>query len=170
LIIAPHEPTAGHLDSIEGWAASRPGLVARLGSADRSTDVVVVDRVGVLGDLYALADVAFVGGGFHDAGLHSVLEPAAYGVPVAFGPRHRNSREAALLIKAGGADAIGSSDELTETIVHWLSDPAVARSAGAQARAFVESGAGATGRSVAMALELMAGAPASHRSSTQSMP
>ena len=119
LVIAPHEPTAAHLEAIEAWATELPSRVARLASADASTDVVVVDHVGVLGDLYALADVAFVGGGFHDAGLHSVLEPAAYGVPVAFGPRHQGSREAGLLIKAGGADAIGSSDELTETLLHW---------------------------------------------------
>ena len=56
--------------------------------------------LGVLGDLYALADVAFVGGGFHGAGLHSVLEPAAFGVPVLFGPRHEASRDASLLLAA----------------------------------------------------------------------
>ena len=69
----------------------------------RKAKLVVVDRTGVLGELYALADAAFVGGGFHAAGLHSVLEPAAYGVPVAFGPMHRGSREAGLLIRATGA-------------------------------------------------------------------
>ena len=61
---------------------------------------MLVDRVGVLGDLYALADVAFVGGGFHAAGLHSVLEPAAFGAPVVFGPRHTGSRDAGLLLAA----------------------------------------------------------------------
>ena len=160
LVIAPHEPTDAHLKAIEAWATHLSGRVARLASADASTDVVLVDRVGVLGDLYALADVAFVGGGFHHAGLHSVLEPAAYGVPVAFGPRHQGSREAGLLIKANGADAIGSSDELTETLMHWFSDPAEGKRAGANARAFVEGGAGATERSVALALELIARAPA----------
>ena len=57
----------------------------RLDEATSDTDIVVVDRVGVLGDLYALADIAFVGGGFHAAGLHSVLEPAAFGAPVSSG-------------------------------------------------------------------------------------
>src|SRR2546430_9618036 len=57
-------------------------------------------RVGILADLYALADVAFVGGGYHRAGLHSVLEPAVYGVPVIVGPHWHGSRDAALLIRS----------------------------------------------------------------------
>lgn len=156
LIIAPHEPTEEHLEAVEEWGTEIELRMARLPAADDSTDVVLVDRVGVLGDLYALGNAAFVGGGFHDAGLHSVLEPAAFGLPVVFGPRHKNSREAGLLIKAGGADAVGSSDELTETLVHWLTDTALAKSVGERARAFVERGSGATEQSVALAMELIA--------------
>ena len=62
----------------------------------------LVDRIGVLGELYALATAAFVGGGFHAAGLHSVLEPAAFGAPVLFGPRYAKSRDAKLLLACGG--------------------------------------------------------------------
>ncbi|HEX4683444.1 MAG TPA: glycosyltransferase N-terminal domain-containing protein, partial [Gemmatimonadaceae bacterium] len=88
LIIAPHEPTHDHVAHIIEWAHRTKRTVARLDEPGQSTaDVVVIDRTGVLGDLYALADVAFVGGGFHAAGLHSVLEPAAFGTPVLFGPR-----------------------------------------------------------------------------------
>ena len=54
----------------------------------------------MLADLYAVADVAFVGGGFHGAGLHSILEPAAFGVPVIFGPQHASSRDAGALLAA----------------------------------------------------------------------
>ncbi len=156
MIIAPHEPTEEHLNDVEEWGTESELRVARLPAADASTDVVLVDRLGVLGDLYALGNVAFVGGGFHDAGLHSILEPAAFGLPVVFGHKHKGSREAALMIKAGGADAVVSSDELTETLVHWLSEPLLATKVGAQARAFVEQGAGATEQSVAMAMELIA--------------
>ena len=97
LIIAPHEPTPSHLAPIEAWARRASLSFSRLDQADVRTDVVVIDRLGVLGQIYALADVAFVGGGFHAAGLHSVIEPAAFGVPVLFGPRHHMSREAGLL-------------------------------------------------------------------------
>ena len=93
-------------------------------------DVVLVDRVGVLGDLYALADVAFVGGGFHAAGLHSVLEPAAFGAPVLFGPRHANSRDAGLLLAAGAAASASDAPAL-EVALRAL---ARARSAARRAR------------------------------------
>jgi len=59
--------------------------------ADRF-DVILIDRVGVLGDLYGAADLAFVGGGFHSAGLHSVIEPAAFGVPVLLGMGNHDAR------------------------------------------------------------------------------
>ena len=93
LRFAPHEPTPSHLAPIEHWAAQASLSVARIDAADVRTDVVLIDRVGVLGAIYALADVAFVGGGFHAAGLHSVIEPAAFGVPVLFGPRHEATHD-----------------------------------------------------------------------------
>src|SRR2546425_6577763 len=72
-----------------------------------SAPVIVVDRVGILADLYALADVAVVGGGFHRAGLHSVLEPAGFGVPGAGGPYWHMSRDAAAFVGRGGGGAVG---------------------------------------------------------------
>ena len=62
LIIAPHEPTPEHLAPIERWAAAAGLTLSRLGDVSPDVDVVLVDRVGVLGDLYALADAAYVGG------------------------------------------------------------------------------------------------------------
>lgn len=157
-IIAPHEPTAAHLEPIERWATDAGLRYATLGSADAgSADVVLVDRVGVLGDLYALADIAFVGGGFHAAGLHSVLEPAAYGVPVLFGPKHQASREAGLLLAAGAARAAADAGDLAATLTHWLAQPAERLAAGAAAQRFVERNAGATARSVELVESLIAG-------------
>ncbi|MFL5539583.1 MAG: 3-deoxy-D-manno-octulosonic acid transferase, partial [Longimicrobiaceae bacterium] len=104
LILVPHEPTPAHLAAAEGRMDALGLAHARLSSPSAaSAEVVVVDRVGVLGELYALAEVAYVGGGFGSAGLHSVLEPAAFGAPVLFGPRHANAREAGELVAAGGA-------------------------------------------------------------------
>ena len=109
---------------------------------------MLVDRVGVLGDLYAVADVAFVGGGFHDAGLHSVLEPAAFGVPVLFGPRFSNSRDAALLISDGGGQSVAGARELSTILEVWMAPDtsAVRCDAGAKARARVAHGVGAADR------------------------
>jgi 3-deoxy-D-manno-octulosonic-acid transferase len=148
LIIAPHEPTESHLAPIERWAGDRRLRVARLASADAAhADVVLVDRVGVLGDLYALADVAYVGGGFHAAGLHSVLEPAAFGAPVVFGPRFANSRDARLLIAVGGGVSAETETALAAALGTWFSDGAARAQAGAAAGALEKRGLGAAERS-----------------------
>jgi 3-deoxy-D-manno-octulosonic-acid transferase len=156
LIIAPHELHADHLEALERACHALQLRVARIddvAAADR--DVVVVDRFGILGDLYAVADVAFVGGGFHDAGLHSVLEPAAFGAPVLFGPRHTRSRDALLLLAAGGASTVTGTQELEQALTLWLGNETERRSAGARARAVVESNLGAAERSFRLVERLL---------------
>jgi len=155
LVLVPHEPTPAHLAASERRMDALGLAHARLSSTEApSADVVVVDRVGVLGDLYALAELAYVGGGFGSAGLHSVLEPAAFGAPVLFGPRHANAREAGELVAAGGAFEIASAEDV-ERIIAGLSDVyEVRRGAGAKARRYVESRLGAARRGA----ELVAGA------------
>src|SRR5688572_4493845 len=158
LILAPHEPTAEHLAPIEECAHSQHLSIGRLGSVEAATaDVVLVDRTGVLGDLYALATAAFVGGGFHSAGLHSVLEPAAFGVPVAFGPRHSNSRDAVMLHRSRGGDSVATADETIEVMQHWLTDREIRERAGAAARALVQRGLGAGERSYDLVMALLGG-------------
>lgn len=156
MIVAPHEPTAEHLAPIERWCEQESLICARLGSTDASeADVVIVDRVGVLGDLYALADVAFVGGGFHAAGLHSVLEPAAFGAPVVFGPRHANSRDARLLLDARAAATSQDTTSLEAALEAWLDDAPARRTAGDAAREVVRVGLGAAERSYELVASLM---------------
>ena len=158
LIIAPHEPTEAHLAPIEQWAAKNNLVLRRLGHLDDSVaaDVLLVDRVGVLGDLYAIALCAFVGGGFHRAGLHSVLEPAAFGAPVLFGPRHTNSSDAAALLAAGGAESVATPAAMAAQLLRWLDDRPERDRAGQRASRVVEAGLGAADRSCDLVLELLA--------------
>lgn len=164
LIIAPHEPTASHLAPIREWSASGTYRSATLSEVEQQAvndpDVIVVDRVGVLGDLYAHADVAFVGGGFHKAGLHSAIEPAAFGAPVLFGPGHDMSREAGLLIAAGAACAVADAKSLRDALSDWLGDDAGGEdrrtAAGRAAREVVQKELGATARSVELIREVLA--------------
>jgi len=150
LVLVPHEPTSRHLArSAELLAGTGSTPVRRLSEVEGGAEpgeTVLVDRVGVLGDLYALADVAYVGGGWGTAGLHSVLEPAAFGVPVLFGPRHANAREAAELIAAGGALALRGDLVDGPHIRPLVTNPARRRAAGDAARRYVESGLGAAER------------------------
>lgn len=159
LVIAPHEPTPGHLEPVRRWA-TRAGLsLGALGAASATSDVVLVDRTGVLGDLYALADAAYVGGGFHAAGLHSVLEPAAFGAPVLFGPRHANSRDAGLLIDARAGEAVNDAATLARALGILLTESDTRTRAGEAARALVTAGLGAAARSADLVSQLLGRAP-----------
>lgn len=158
-ILVPHEPTPAHLQALEARLRAHgiSGAV-RLSQVEAGAvpgATVVVDRVGVLGDLYALADVAYVGGGWGTAGLHSVLEPAAFGVSVMFGPRHANAREAAELIAAGGAFALRPGEAADARMGPLVRDAARRRAAGDAARAYVERNLGAAGRGAAILERLL---------------
>jgi 3-deoxy-D-manno-octulosonic-acid transferase len=107
---------------------------------------VLVDGVGVLGELYALAEAAYVGGGYGTAGIHSVLEPAAFGAPVLFGPRHANAREAAALVAAGGGFEAEDAEALARSLAALADQPDLRRRAGEAARACVRANLGAAAR------------------------
>ena len=94
LILVPHEPSASHVKDLQSLC-QKHGLTSDLYSQarDSSWQVLIVDKVGILADLYTVADVAYVGGGF-GRGIHSVLEPLAVGLVTFVGPHYVNSREA----------------------------------------------------------------------------
>ncbi|HXN76330.1 MAG TPA: glycosyltransferase N-terminal domain-containing protein [Gemmatimonadaceae bacterium] len=157
LVIAPHETSGKHVRSIESWAHHLALSIARIDARGaRDADVILVDRFGVLGDLYALADVAYVGGGFRSAGLHSILEPAAFGAPVVFGGRHEKSREATKLVQAGGGAVIMGVADLTIRLGYWLGSVPARDAAGSSARAMVQEGLGAAERSFQLVTALLA--------------
>lgn len=160
LVIAPHEPTPVHVRALEdalrggGWETSRLAEVERRGDST-GVDAVIVDRVGVLAQLYTVADLAFVGGGFHGAGLHSVLEPAAAGIPTVFGPRHDNARAAAELIRVGGGAEAGTADELAGLLSQWIDDPGAGRAAGSSALEWIVTHRGASARTAQRVVDLL---------------
>ena len=164
LILVPHEPTERHLAPI-ARLAQRLGLPApvRLGQADgRPVPFLLVDQVGALAALYGAGGMAYVGGGFGKAGLHSVLEPAAWGMPVVFGPRWQNSRDAGLLLTAGGAESLSAfgTEEAGEALhalwLDWIRSETRRSAQGRKARETVEAGRGAAERSAQLVAEVLA--------------
>ena len=162
LIIAPHEPDEHHLRPLEARLNSLGLEQARLGALEADPDrplppVVVVDRVGVLADLYAIAQIAYVGGGFHAAGLHSVAEPAALSVPVLFGPRHGNSREAGELEDCGGGFEVSDTSEMESCLAELGGNPHNERrqKAAAAAHDYVRSRLGGAAGNAEVLLELL---------------
>ncbi|MFL5547487.1 MAG: 3-deoxy-D-manno-octulosonic acid transferase, partial [Gemmatimonadales bacterium] len=120
------------------------------GSATERDSIVLGDRVGVLAALYGAGTMAYVGGGFGRAGLHSVLEPAAWGMPVVFGPHWRNSRDAGLLLHVGAARALAyerpgpAAQALQDQWQDWIGDEATRETQGARALQMVKAGVGAS--------------------------
>jgi 3-deoxy-D-manno-octulosonic-acid transferase len=161
LVIAPHEPTEEHLVGIEDRLNARYVTNRRLSDVVRDRHAlptaVVVDHLGVLADLYRIADLAYVGGGFGEDGVHSVLEPAAVGIPVLLGPRHGNAREAAALVAAGGGLEVTNAAQL-EGRLRTLTQYETAReAAGARAREFVRARTGGAAANAAAILALIDG-------------
>ena len=160
VVIAPHEPEERGVSDLmarlrgDGWRVATLAEVESTRTV-RDLDVVVVERVGPLAHLYSIASVAYVGGGFHQMGLHSVLEPAASTVPVVFGPYHENARAAGDLVAAGGAIATNDVDELTGGLIRWFTSEENRLGAGEAAFGYIERHQGAAGRTAALLDDLL---------------
>ena len=146
LVVVPHEVTPKHINELKANAGSSAILYS---SDEPATDarVLIIDQTGLLARLYRYGDMAYVGGGF-GKGLHNTLEPAVYGLPVAFGPRHTKFREAIGLLKAEGAQAAEDAISLLETLRFWSIDHALRQKTGDNARRYVEGMRGSTVRVV----------------------
>jgi 3-deoxy-D-manno-octulosonic-acid transferase len=126
-------------------------------SAGERADVVLVDTIGELGALWGLAEAAFVGGSLDGRrGGQSMIEPAAFGAAVLFGPYVWNFKDTAeQLLRLGGAYQVTNAKELTETVGRLLGDEKERRSAGAAARAFVREQEGAVERTLVLLDEVL---------------
>jgi 3-deoxy-D-manno-octulosonic-acid transferase len=111
--------------------------------------IVLLDTIGELASVYALAAVSFVGGSLIDAGGHNPLEPAQFGVPIVMGPYYANFRAITDDLRADDAIRIAPQDELADSIVALLSNPSDAQAMGERARQVFEQQSGATERSIA---------------------
>lgn len=160
VVLAPHEPSEDRVGALlgtfleNGWYPSTLAHVEKKGAVG-DVSAIVVERLGVLAHLYTAGTVAFVGGGFHDAGLHSVLEPAAAGVPVVFGPRHANARAASDLLASGGATVVTGASRAAHVLLEWLTDREKREYAGGRGRAYIEEHRGAAQRTARALASLM---------------
>jgi len=147
LVLVPHEPTPEAIARLAKDVMRRFGVAARVLSrlpADVPEAPVasplIVDAVGILAELYTEADVAYVGGGLDGTGLHSVIEPAAAGLPVLFGGRH-DRWEARELVGEGGAVELDTSN--AARVIAGLRDNGRRVSMATAGRAYVAGKAGA---------------------------
>ncbi|MBI3004729.1 MAG: 3-deoxy-D-manno-octulosonic acid transferase [Ignavibacteriales bacterium] len=146
MILVPHEPT---LETLERLEISLNGSLRTIRFSElndfSNENVILVDSVGVLMSLYQYADIAYVGGSFKQ-GIHNVLEPAVYGVPVVYGPKHENSREAVELAGRGAGFIVQNTTDCYRTLKHLLVNEKARKKSGAEALRLVRQNTGATAR------------------------
>ncbi len=110
---------------------------------DNSLEVILLDTMGELLTFYSLAKVAFVGGSLVPVGGHDPLEPAAFAVPVLFGPHMENAADSRdLLLKSGGALEVKNGAELADSLVELFSNEDKRRSMGLSAQRVIEENSG----------------------------
>ncbi|MCS7019150.1 MAG: glycosyltransferase N-terminal domain-containing protein [Cytophagales bacterium] len=148
-IVVPHEINERFLQTIEQtlgtqncirYSAISPELTHKLGAYR----ALLIDKIGLLSSLYLYAQIAYIGGGFKE-GLHNILEPAAFGVPVVFGNRkYHPFREAKELLAQGGARTIAKSGQFADIVSYWLNNRAALQNASAICKDYVQYNRGAT--------------------------
>ena len=158
LVIAPRKPErfeeAERIARRGGWNVARRSEL-RVDSEPRH-DVVILDTIGELAQLYQIATAVFVGGSIVDAGGHNILEPAVYGKPIVFGPHMQNFAEIAqTFLDNGAAIQLRSGRELETALLALLSDSVRRASLGAAARALVEANRGARVKTLAVIAQLL---------------
>lgn len=139
LIIAPHDlKRVEHLKKIFPTALLYTHLNESQVQLLVSAEVLIIDCIGLLSKIYSYADLAVVGGGFHSAGLHNILEAATFGVPVFFGNHYQKNPEADALIEANGAKSFEDEFYAAPFIIDLLKNPEVLKNLGENAGCFVE--------------------------------
>lgn len=147
LIIAPHEITKHHLNELKK-SFKDSILYSELlssGSGHGNKPVLIIDNIGMLSSIYKYATIAYVGGGF-SKGIHNILEPAAYGKPVLFGPRHQKFREAIELITVGGGYCVKNRKEFEGTLSALQHDKKLYKLSAVAAETYIKHNKGATNK------------------------
>ena len=143
LVLAPHEPTEEHLKNAENFfSGTQMVRWSQVNTATLDVRILLIDSVGILAGIYHSAKIAYVGGAF-TTGVHNILEPAAMGATVAFGPKHSNSMEALIMLEQKLATTVKNSSEFQNWLFDILGNQELCDQLGRSSKEFVETQAGA---------------------------
>jgi 3-deoxy-D-manno-octulosonic-acid transferase len=148
LILIPHQPEVKAVRNLVNYFQDWEIAVFSKNEPLQEQRILIIDAVGYLAGIYAYASVAFVGGSFRQ-GVHNVMEPAIFGIPVLYGPVHKNSYEAIKLAEQNGALIVSATEDIENWLAKFIQDPQVCRQIGKQAENFVLNNTGATNRLLA---------------------
>lgn len=143
-IIAPHDIKPNRIKNLQTQLQSKSILFSEKTKIDTSKyQVFIIDTIGILSKIYSYADIAYVGGALGDTGLHNILEPAVFGVPVIIGNKHNKFPEAQALINNGGVYSIKDSKSFNKVLKTLITNNAVRTTSGLKNKAFILNNKGA---------------------------
>jgi 3-deoxy-D-manno-octulosonic-acid transferase len=144
-IIAPHNIKSEQIQELKNSISKKVVLFSEKETKNLADfDVFIIDTIGILTKIYSYADIAYVGGGYGNPGVHNILEPATFGVPIVIGPNFSHFAEATALVNMGGCITISNKNELVDAFSNLLSNKDVRYEKGHICSTFVQMNKGAT--------------------------
>ncbi|KQB38959.1 3-deoxy-D-manno-octulosonic-acid transferase [Flavobacterium daejeonense] len=144
-IIAPHNIKSEQIEKLKNSINKKTVLFSEKENKNLANfDVFIIDTIGILTKIYSYANIAYVGGGFGNPGVHNILEPATFGVPIVIGPNYSHFAEAVDLVNLEGCTSIINNQELSEIFTCLITDETKRKKKGGICKNFVNKNKGAT--------------------------
>ena len=152
-VIAPHNIKAEQILNLKSQIKKKTILfseyndeISPVGLNDKldNYNVFIIDTIGILTKIYSYANIAYVGGGFGNPGVHNILEPATFGVPIVIGPNYSHFAEATALVNLGGCISINNQAELNNVFDELIENKTIRQEKGRICETFVQTNKGAT--------------------------
>ncbi len=149
-IIAPHNIKTEQIQALKSSISKKTILFSEVDFTSSNPinlahfDVFIIDTIGILTKIYSYADIAYVGGGFGNPGVHNILEPATFGVPIVIGTNYSHFPEATALVNMEGCISISTQEELNEAFDNLIQNQDIRFEKGHICSTFVEMNKNAT--------------------------
>lgn len=144
-VIAPHNIKTADILILKSLIHTKVVLWSERANKNLSEfDVMIVNTIGLLTKIYSYANVAYVGGGFGNPGVHNILEPATFGIPIVIGPNYSHFAEATALVNLGGCLSISNTEQLTDVFDSLVQNQDERQEKGHVCGTFVKMNIGAT--------------------------
>ncbi len=144
-IIAPHNIKLEQIQLLKNNCTKKVLLFSEKENKNSADyEVFIIDTIGILTKIYSYADIAYVGGGFGHPGVHNILEPATFGIPIVIGPNYSHFAEATNLVNLKGCISIKNQEELNLNFQNLIEDQNTRRERGSICSNFVQKNKGAT--------------------------
>jgi len=144
-IIAPHNIKSEQIQELKNSITKKTVLFSEKSTKNLADfDVFLIDTIGILTKIYSYADIAYVGGGFGNPGVHNILEPATFGVPIVIGPNFSHFAEAIALVNMEGCISISDKKGLFDAFSNLIANDDIRHEKGHICSTFVQMNKGAT--------------------------